>query len=421
MAGYIEDRWLTKRKDPETGQRRRTALYGSKTKRYRVAGIPGVRKRSFDTAEDAKKWKSKAEHETRSGEFIDPRLGELPLADYIDNHWWPSRSGDPATLHTIRGRLGHIVAPLGHQPLNAIKVPQLRLFLTELETKLGPTTIHEVWGYLSAILQCAVDDERIRKNYCKTKSIKLPTLPERKVQPWPKERVRAVRAALPERFRVMVDAGVGVGLRQGEVFGLAADDINTAAQLIHVRRQVKKVGAKQVFAPPKGGRSRTVPAPAHLLKQLEAHMEAFPPKKIALPWRNPDAPQTDKEAKERAPQTVELIFTSVTGLAIRRDGWNLRCWKPALAAAGVIPEPERVQQGKDRRQVKKYVEAREDGFHVLRHTFASVQLHARETIVSVSKWLGHKDPTITLRVYAHMLPEADGRGRQAMDAWFEDL
>ncbi|WP_157851314.1 MULTISPECIES: hypothetical protein [Streptomyces] len=48
-----------------------------------------------------------------------------------------------------------------------------------------------------------------------------------------------------------------------------------------------------------------------------------------------------------------------------------------------------------------------------------MQLDARESVVSVSKWLGHSDPSITLKIYAHMMPEADGRGRAAMDAWFE--
>ncbi|MFE7713018.1 hypothetical protein ACFU6I_46535 [Streptomyces sp. NPDC057486] len=38
--------------------------------------------------------------------------------------------------------------------------------------------------------------------------------------------------------------------------------------------------------------------------------------------------------------------------------------------------------------------------------------------MSVSKWLEHADPAITLRVYAHFMPEADGRGRRAMNAWF---
>lgn len=71
--------------------------------------------------------------------------------------------------------------------------------------------------------------------------------------------------------------------------------------------------------------------------------------------------------------------------------------------------------------VKKYAESREDGFHVLRHAFAGVQLHARENIVAVPKWTGHADATITLRIYAHMMPEAEGRGRAAMDLWCSGL
>ncbi len=39
------------------------------------------------------------------------------------------------------------------------------------------------------------------------------------------------------------------GLRQGEVFGLAVEDV-------HVRHQVRIVGGKLVLAPPKGGKTR---------------------------------------------------------------------------------------------------------------------------------------------------------------------
>ncbi|MGA5206105.1 tyrosine-type recombinase/integrase [Streptomyces variegatus] len=100
-------------------------------------------------------------------------------------------------------------------------------------------------------------------------------------------------------------------------------------------------------------------------------------------------------------------------------------WKRALVAAGVIPPPpprpqRKTEEGARRaRPNTKHAAAPEDGFHALRHTFASVQLDAREPVVLVSKWLGHSDPSITLKIYAHMMPEADGRGRAAMDAWFE--
>lgn len=420
MPGYIEDRWLTKRPDPATGKRRETARYG-KGKRYRVAGIPGVRDRSFEKLADANAWKAKAEHESKSGEFIDARRGQILFRAYVEEEWWPTKSGDLATLSTIRGRVWtHLVPHLGSLPLYSIKTPQLRALLKQLEAVIAPSTIHEVWGYLSSILQAAVDDERIPKNYCKTsKSIQLPTRPPPKARAWSRERVIAVRAAVKPRFQIMVDLGVSAGLRQSEVFGLAVEDIDEVKQVLHVQRQVKKVGAKLVFALPKGGKTRTVPAPPELLERIRAHLEEFPAKKVTLPWKDPRPPKTEREEKERAPQTFELIMTGTQGGAMRRDSFNSRTWKPALAAAGVIAPPVQVRQGKDQRAAWKYAEAREEGFHALRHTAASVWLDARESIVSVSNWLGHGDASITLKIYAHMMPEADGRGRDAMNAWLK--
>lgn len=429
MAGYIEDRWLTKRPDPATNKRRRTARYGQ-GKRYRVAGIPGVRDRSFDSLtgpDGANAWKAKAEHETTRGQFVDPRDGNILLREYIETEWWPNRSGDPGTMRTVKSRVwNHITPHLGEMPLNAIRTPQLRAWLKTLSTYLGDGTASEAWGYLSNILQSAVEDERIPKNYCRAQStVRPPSRPESVPRAWNRGRVLTVRAALPERYQAMVDVGVGAGLRQGEVFGLAVEDIDMTGGFIHIRRQLKKIGSKVVYALPKTGKVRAVPAPPYLLKALAAHQSKFPPRKIELPWGDPADPQSEKEAKERAPQTFELIFTAPRGGAIRRESWNYRDWKPALVAAGIIPEPTiKRQQIKSRppgscRVVKSYQESREDGFHGLRHTFASVQLDARESVVSVSKWLGHKDPSITLRIYAHMMPEADGRGRNAMEAWFE--
>ena len=60
---------------------------------------------------------------------------------------------------------------------------------------------------------------------------------------------------------------------------------------------------------------------------------------------------------------------------------------------------------------------REDGFHVLRHTFASVVLHAGETVAKLADWLGHADPAFTLRTYIHFLPKSGSRGVAALDAW----
>lgn len=421
MPGFIEDRWWTKRPDRATGKKRKTALYG-KGKRWKVAGIPGVRARSFDVAEGpqgAKAWLAKAQAESARGEFVDPRDGRIILSDYVEEHFFPALTNDPSTrehiMYTVRK---HVCGPLGATPINAIKVPQLRGWVVYLDKEVGASYANIIWGYLSTILQAAVEDERIPRNYCKSKTVRPPKVPERPARAWSKERVAAVRAGIKQpRFRVLVDIGVGLGLRQGEALGLAVEDFDEENEVVHVRRQLKVVAGKMVFALPKNGKVRDVPCPPSLFRRVKEHLKQFPAQKVTLPWGNPAPPANEKEAEERAPRTYELVVTSTRKGPIRRDGWNSWHWKPALVAAGVIPP---LPEFKDRGRSRVWTPSREHGFHSLRHTFASVQLDARETVVAVSKWLGHANASITLKVYAHMMPEADGRGRRAMDAWFED-
>lgn len=428
MAGYIEDRWHKQGPpDPEDPKKRptrvRTDLY-KKCKQYRVCGIPGVRKRSFERKADAEAWKAKVQTDLLRGEFVDHRDGGLPLEQYVATEFWPTKTGDPGTLQTLESRINNRILPyLGGLHLNAIKVPQLRKYLADLDESYGPSSVIEAWGTLSSILEAAVDDGRIPRNPCLAKTVRPPSKPERKARAWSRDRVFAVRKGLDDRFKVMVDLGVGAGLRQGEVLGLSADDVE--ADVIHVRRQVRIVRNRQVYSLPKGGKTRIVPLPKYLAERIAAHAELFPPAEVTLPWTDPAPPANAKQAAERVPQTHRLLVSGERQQgALRRSVFNEGPWKRALVSAGVIPPPQPRKalpprpDGGRRRPNTKHAAAPEEGFHALRHTFASVQLDARESVVSVSKWLGHSDPSITLKIYAHMMPEADGRGRAAMDAWF---
>ena len=414
MAGYVEDRWY--KKGPDGKRTVKTDLHG-KGKRYKVTGIPGVRARSFPDGQKkaADAWLAKAVADSNKGEFYDPRAGDTPLREYVEEVWWPAQSSDLATLETVRGRVwNHILPHLGERPIRQIKVATLRPWLKGLEGVISPGTAGAVWGYLSNIFEYAIEDEKITKNPCKAKSIKPPKPPEQLARAWTRERVLAVQDALPEFYRLLVDLGAGAGLRQGEALGLAVEDIDMAAGVLHVRRQVKRVAGKLVYALPKNDKTRTVPIPDHLTRRIREHVRAHPPKDVTLSWDDPRPATTKLEERERAPRTYRLLVTSKDGDAVRAWSFNQHYWKPALAGAGVIPQAAYNPKTRNR----AYGPTREHGFHCLRHTFASVQLDARESVVSVSKWLGHADPSITLRVYAHFMPEADGRGRRAMDAWF---
>lgn len=143
---------------------------------------------------------------------------------------------------------------------------------------------------------------------------------------WPTGRpVPAPRAATPGRCTSRppaVDVGKGVGLRQGEAFGLSPDDIDWLRKTIHGRRQVKIVGGRRVFAPPKLGKDRDVPLSATLALRLSAHLKVFPAAEVTLPWQKPGG----------KPVTVRLMFTKDDEGAIWRNDFN-----PVRMASGAGP------------------------------------------------------------------------------------
>ncbi|MDX9992246.1 MAG: tyrosine-type recombinase/integrase, partial [Anaerolineales bacterium] len=55
-------------------------------------------------------------------------------------------------------------------------------------------------------------------------------------------------------------------------------------------------------------------------------------------------------------------------------------------------------------------------FHDLRHNAASMMLAGNISIVSVSRYLGHSSPQVTLGIYAHLVPGGFGEIVTMMDA-----
>jgi hypothetical protein len=134
MAGYIEDRWWTKKPDPTTGKKRKTERFG-KGKRWRVAGIPGVRDRSFEREADAKAWLKASATDSSRGTFYDPRDGEMTLREYVEQHWWPNLRRAPTTKHSMKPRVfNHILPHVGHLPLNRIGHDQVKAWQTPRRT-----------------------------------------------------------------------------------------------------------------------------------------------------------------------------------------------------------------------------------------------------------------------------------------------
>jgi integrase len=334
----------------------------------------------------ARNFKTKVENDALHGVYTDPRAGKITLREYVKDEWLPQQKPDgPLTREATerRWRL-HIEPQLGDKMLSAITVSAVKAWRAGLDS--APGTVRVLMALLSSILASAADDGRITSNPMHARSVKGPAVDKRKIVPWTAEQVAVARAAMPPRWQAMVDCGSGLGLRIGEVRGLAVTDVDFLRRRVHVRHQVQWVGGALVLAPPKGGKDRYVPLPESVAVALAEHIRQFPPAEVTLPWRVPSG----------KPVTAQLLFTMTSGRPVESNSWNATVWRNAVKAAGLTP-------------------GRGSGFHSLRHTYASLLLAGGVDVRTVSEALGHHDPGFTLRTYAHLMPDAGEKIRAAID------
>ncbi|MFD9025109.1 tyrosine-type recombinase/integrase [Streptomyces parvulus] len=393
MAGHVQDRWYKNVPGPDGKTVKvKTERYGV-GHRYRaryIAPDGSEKSKSFPDKQKRKAdaWLSNIEADMSQGRYIDPAAGAVTFGQYA-KEWMAGLTIDPVTRESVEIRLRvHALPYLGDRPLASFRPSHLRAWMRQLEeTGRAASYRRSIFANVSAVFTAAVEDRVIAENPCRARSVRAPSLDGRKVKPWSVERVMAMHEALPDVYREMVSLGAGCGLRQGEIFGLAVEDVDFLGGVLRVTRQVKLIrGVQAVFGPPKGGKERHVPLPESVAAALEAHVTRHQPVDLTLPWKTPDGP----------PVTASLLFVNAGRRWLHRNRFNRAVWRPALVSAG-IPL------------------SRENGMHALRHFYASVLLDAGESIKALSEYLGHHDPSFTLRTYTHLMPNSEARTRAAVD------
>lgn len=365
-AHGVERRWQVRYDDPDGRERTRT----------------------FRRKPDAQRFLAETTADLVTGRYVDPRGGRTTVGAF-GQQWLDAQVFDVSTRANVTSRLNvHVFPHLGDLELRAVKPSTIQTWLRgRVQHGCAPSHVRVVLTNLSSIFAAAVDDGLIAANPCQSPSVKPPRQDRRLVEPWTVAQVQDIIDAHPDRYAPLVALAAGCGHRQGEVLGVAVDDVDFLRRTVHVRQQVKLVKGRPVLAPPKGGRERSVPLPDTVSVHLAEHVRRFPPVEVVLPWGDLDGPE----------RTVNLLFTTPSGQAINRNRYNDQTWKPALRAARIEP-------------------TRHTGMHQLRHHYASVLLDGGVSIRAVAQYLGHADPGFTLRVYSHLMPDTEDRARQAIDA-----
>jgi integrase len=322
----------------------------------RVVRTKGIGERLVATMESSKV----------DGTYLDARGGRTTLRDW-STQYLATLTASEATLDTYRQRLRTLIWPtLGDKAVADLRPSTIQAWIAELDR--SPATVDAALTLLRSVLTAAVEDRLIPSNPAKSRSVRAPRRTSKRKHVWAADHLVGVSEAIGPDWRALVAVGVGCGLRQGELFALKLGDVDFLRRELHVDRQLQWKGGQPFYRAPKGDKTRVVPLPDFVGVALAEHVKRFPDR--------------------------EHLFGQPTKL-----DWNNDVWKPALRAAG-IPDTA------------------ENGCHVMRHTFASELLAAGVSIASVSQWLGHSSPAITLRVYSHHVPGSDDRGRRVLDEAF---
>ena len=182
------------------------------------------------------------------------------------------------------------------------------------------------------------------------------------------ERLLALAREHEPRFAPLLHFLFATGARKGEALALKWEDIDFDRSRITIRRSL----TQRRVSTPKSGRARTVSMAPTLASALFDLL-------------------TDRrrEAMHRGwPSIPEWVFCSEGGTAL--DERNVgRAW-------------ERVRRRGQKHGVRPL------RLHAARHTFATLALQAGKSVRWVADQLGHADPALTLRVYAHALPSEGG-------------
>jgi integrase len=326
--------------------------------------------RHFARKKDGQDWLDEVTTSKVSGLYVDPKAGDITVAAYA-RQWAASRPHNARTARRVASAIKNHVegTKLGPRPLSKVLPSEAQAWATGRSKVLAPSTAAYTVYLVRTIFASAVLDRLIgRTPFVK---ISLPESIPARIVPLTIEQVRTLAEVMPEPCRAMVLAQAGLGLRIGELLALRVSDVDFLRRTVRIETQIPP-DEKEREDPKTPLSKRTLPLPQFVADALAAHIQAYSPLDDGSLFYNGRG---------------DLWATSYYG-------------KVFVAAAARAGLPAGTTS------------------HDLRHHYASVLLHAGESVVTVAERLGHRNANLVIRVYGHLMPDSEERTRKALDsAW----
>ena len=297
----------------------------------------------------------------------------LTLAEWLE-YWLeeviaPNRAY--TTYYCYRALIkNHIVPALGRIRLRQLEPWHIQKYYAEKmrEGRLDSNSVHKHHILLHTALQLAFRQKILREN--PVERVEAPREhPTRQFYYTPEQLRDLFREVEGSWLELVVKLGAYLGLRRGEICGLRWTDVDFEHYVIRIRITRTTAGDQVVEKEPKTRNSiRTLGIAGledltnllHSIRQEQAERAATQPDYVDSGYV-----LTDDKGEPRHPNMVTWAFRTF----VERHGL------PPITV------------------------------HGLRHTFASLANSARIPLVDIGKALGHKDVSITGRIYTHIFDQ----------------
>lgn len=361
-----------------------------------ITGKQIQRSRSFKTEREANEFRIKTLNQINEGTYVSPN--QMPFKDWAIfylNHHTSNLKDSTKKSYEDRLRL-HIIPALGNIKLCKLTSFAVQGFVdglgrkTEERKALSPKTIKCIHGVLHKVLGKAVQLGYLQRNPadgCTLPEIELP-----EVEPLSNiQTAEFLKAIKNDTYNQVYMLALFMGLRQGEILGLAWDCINWENNVITIKRQlVRKRDYKIIENTDDDDKKYKLTSvkdkDARYICVDDEIMEIF---RTRLKEQNEQRKRAGDLWYEPFPN---LVFENAFGkhfthCTVRKH------FKKSVAEIG-LPE---------------------ERFHNLRHNYTARALESGDSVSVVQENLGHSTADFTLKVYAHGTTEAQIKSAKNMN------
>ncbi|MEN6521646.1 MAG: site-specific integrase [Armatimonadota bacterium] len=359
--------------------------------RYDVYDDTGKRQQKWKSVKgskrDAEKELSKVLHEINTGRYVDP--SKMTVSDLMQQYLEGNEKRLAEKTHAgYEEKINNYINPhLGRVRLEKLNGARIDKFLKDIQEsgrKNGSGVSTQTAHHCRAILRSAIN-WGIKKDVINilinpvTRSDSIKVKHEEMKILSVEESIQLADACQESIWGVPIFISLYTGLRQGECLGLHWSAVDLEAGTIKVEYSLEYVKGKLRLKDPKNETSRrTFEVTPEVVEQLKRHREVQKLQKL----------EYGADYKDN-----DLVCAMPNGSYMRG---------PTLT--------ESLQE------ILAKSEIRRIRFHDLRHTHISISLAMGESIIRVSKRVGHANPSITLKRYSHCIPGDMGAPVQFADA-----